>query len=134
MLKKCFKCGLVKPIEEFYKHKETADGHLNKCKMCTKSDVRKNRRDKKEYYKEYYDNKVINYEVRSAYTKQYRKINSAKYKAHTILNNSKRKGLIIVKPCEICGCIERVEAHHDDYSKPLDVIWLCALHHHWIHS
>jgi len=31
-------------------------------------------------------------------------------------------------PCEICGC-EKSEAHHDDYSRPLDVRWLCRVHH-----
>jgi len=30
--------------------------------------------------------------------------------------------------CEICGC-EKVEAHHEDYSKPLEINWLCKKHH-----
>ena len=34
--KKCFICGRVKPIDEFYKHKDMNDGHLNKCKECTR--------------------------------------------------------------------------------------------------
>lgn len=41
----CFKCNLSKPLNDFYKHPKTRDGHLNKCKSCNKLDS------KSDYYK-----------------------------------------------------------------------------------
>lgn len=51
--KDCFKCGLNKPLSEFYKHPEMLDGHVNKCKDCNKKDVRTNYAVKKDYYHVY---------------------------------------------------------------------------------
>jgi len=39
-MKKCFKCGLEKLLTEYYTHKQMKDGHLNKCKVCTKNDTK----------------------------------------------------------------------------------------------
>ncbi len=41
MEKQCFKCNQVKPLSEYYKHAQMGDGHLNKCKSCTRQDVKK---------------------------------------------------------------------------------------------
>jgi hypothetical protein len=41
-MKKCFKCGVEKPLSEYYQHRQMGDGHLNKCKSCTRADVANN--------------------------------------------------------------------------------------------
>lgn len=42
-------------------------------------------------------------------------------------------GRLTRSACEVCG-EARVHAHHDDYSKPLDVRWLCPTHHREHHA
>ena len=60
---------------------------------------------------------------------EYRK----KAKCRAIAGHATRDGRLKKGPCEKCGQAS-VEAHHDDYSKPLSVRWLCRLHHEEIHG
>ena len=134
--KKCFKCGETKPIEEFYKHPEMADGHLGKCKECTKKDVSENYRKNIDYYIEYYKNRNHTHKRKRQilfYQKKRRRINPQKEKAHRAVNNAVKSGRLIRQPCEVCGS-KNVQAHHDDYSKPLEVRWLCFKHHRELHG
>lgn len=44
------------------------------------------------------------------------------------------RGHLLPKPCELCNTPEGVEMHHTDYSKPLEVHWLCRACHGWLHG
>jgi hypothetical protein len=51
-----------------------------------------------------------------------------KEKARRALKRAIKYGILHKSPCNICGDIS-VEGHHEDYSKPLDITWLCRKHH-----
>lgn len=53
--------------------------------------------------------------------------------ARSIANMAVRRGHLVKKPCEKCGKAN-AEKHHDDYSKPLDVRWLCMRCHREEHA
>lgn len=54
--------------------------------------------------------------------------------ARSALYKALRVGTIVRQPCEVCGATHRIHAHHDDYSKPLAIRWLCSLHHRQHHA
>lgn len=58
----------------------------------------------------------------------YNEVRSASRKVHYAL----KTGELEWWPCEVCGSYD-VRAHHEDYSKPLEVRWLCPLHHKELH-
>ena len=65
--------------------------------------------------------------------RRYRDKNPNKHLAHLAMRNAIRKGLLLKGVCEVCGNTN-VEGHHDDYSKPLSVRWLCKKHHLEAHN
>ncbi len=148
-MKPCIKCGEVLSLSQFYRHPQMADGHLNKCKTCTKADVanyRKANLDKVRAYDRQRDSKPHRVAARKAYSlteagkaagskakRKYRERNPERYKANTAVNNALRDGRLTRQPCEVCGSA-KVHAHHDDYAQPLSVRWLCAIHHKQAHQ
>ncbi len=131
----CFKCGEKKPLSDFYKHPRMPDGHVNKCKTCNKKDNSKNYRENIDYYKQYdQDRNSLRTKELTVYQRSTREQNPEKYKARTALNNAVRDGKIKKKPCNKCGSEERIQGHHEDYSKPLEVIWLCFKCHRKDHG
>jgi ribosomal protein S27AE len=149
-MKKCFKCGVLKELNEFYKHPQMTDGHVNKCKECNKKDVIDNRNAKIDYYTEY-DRNRANLPHRIKARKDYSQTESGKLSGNNakkrwsannlikrsasyIVKNAVRdKRLIKSKTCESCGDEHyRIHGHHDDYNYPMIVRWLCPkCHNKW---
>lgn len=139
-------CGAIKQHDEFYVSQAL------KCKECVKESVRKNRADKAEYYRSYdkvrfkEDPRVLARHKRYQATpagkdaiKRAQEKSRAKYpekkKANIQVNNAVRDGRLY-KPdsCSMCGRAKcRIDGHHTDYTKPLDVVWLCRKCHYAEH-
>jgi hypothetical protein len=128
-VKTCFKCGAEKPFEDFYVHGEMADGHLGKCKDCTKMDMKVDRATKprvREYDRER-ANLPHRVALRARITKAWSEKNRARSKAQDTAQNAVRDGKLERQTiCDGCGLKPtRLEKHHPDYSKPLLVLWFC---------
>lgn len=130
-LKKCFKCGGIKKLDDFYRHSAMADGLLGKCKECTKSDVRKHRSKNIEKIREYDRQRAKLPKRKKAMAvigKRWRKQDKRRNKCHNAVSRAIKAGQMVVMNCERCGSTKAV-AHHDSYDRPLSVKWLCAVHH-----
>jgi hypothetical protein len=146
--KLCFKCGVEMPLTAFYKHAMMGDGHLNKCKECTKKDATAARLARIEYYRQYDRLRASQPHRRMANrergrTEHGRELSRASHKlsalrhpdrkrALTTLSNAVRDGRVQKEPCFVCG--GEAQAHHSAYSLPLHVTWLCRPHHEQLHK
>lgn len=148
----CRKCNNELPINEFYEHKQMADGHLNYCKNCVRERIKKYKENNIEIIREF-DRNRPNAKERAKKQREERKNNPISFKrymecqnkwnaknkykktAHSKLRSAILSGKVIKKNyCTICGKTEcSIEGHHYDYSKPLDVIWVCTECHGKLH-
>ena len=136
MKKVCFKCNQEKPIDEFYKHPAMGDGHLGKCKECAKKDAAENYTNNREHYSQYEKERNQRLDRKTKKHEYARKRNaeqSEKHAARKAVSNAVRDGRLKKQPCEVCQN-PKAQAHHEDYSKPLDVNWLCFRHHRERHG
>lgn len=134
--KACRKCGVTKSIDDFYVHKMMADGHLSFCKECVKARVAAHREANLEAIQAY-DRARYQEPGRHARSYQHAKSTRARHpekaRARTALRRAVKSGAVKREPCKVCGS-RRVQGHHEDYSKPLDVVWLCFKHHMEVHG
>lgn len=141
----CKWCNTDKVESDFYKSDIRQKGY-GKCKDCVCSAVQKNRKENRDFYVEYEKGRANlphRIKARKDYTKtdngknasfrstkKYRLKNPSIHKAHNLVNNGVRDG-VLVKPsnCQCCDRQESLHGHHCDYNKPLDVMWLCQTCH-----
>lgn len=143
-MKTCNGCGDAKPVDYFYVSAGSPDGHVSKCKECTKAGVRQNRLDNHDHYIEYDRNRNMlpqrvaarailqktpagKFQHKLALVKHQR-LHPDRYRARYAVTNAIRDGRLMRMPCEVCGNA-KTDGHHPDYSRPLDVKWLCRKHH-----
>ena len=158
-MKECFKCGKNKALSEYYKHSQMADGHLNKCKECSRKDVLKNRIKNVDYYREY-DKSRMNEPQRVAAREKWANSEEGREshmlaKVRWVAKNPEKKKEAnkkwalanqhkikahyqvakaikngsLIKAPCIVCSNKKSQAHHEDYEKPLDVRWMCATCH-----
>lgn len=143
---RCWACREDKPAPEFYQSRVKKDG-TGKCKACVCSDVSANRSANLDHYQSRDRARAFNPDrvalrdrVREARRvdpikkaaddqrkREWASANAEARAAHIIVGNAIRDGRL-TKPdrCERCGePEEKLEAHHEDYSQPLRVNWLC---------
>jgi hypothetical protein len=110
--------------ERYIKHvKKWRKKNVDKCREYVKKCARLRRRKPEIFLKE------------KAYLEQYRLNNPLKIKAGDRIRDMVRSGKI-KKPykCELCSKKGLVHGHHEDYNKPLEVIWLCPVCHASCHK
>jgi len=129
-MKYCNSCETDKKESKFHKRKASKDGLAANCKVCQKvyDKARANdphREEARKIYAQTEEGKLAGNKAKA----EYRKRNPAKAKAHAVISRLMRAGKLFREPCEECGSTDHIHAHHDDYSKPLNVRWLCAADH-----
>jgi hypothetical protein len=139
MNKQCSKCGEMKLLSEFYKHPNWKDGHFNECIPCHKRRVLDRiellKNDPHWVQKERARCRLKQKRYRggpqdSKAKEKWRLANKVKCQAQVQARKAVKAGKIPKKTnCEVCGFATKLHKHHHDYSKPLEVAWLCPACH-----
>lgn len=137
--KRCSLCGETKPLDGFHRCRREKDGRQRKCKSCKLAENKEWQRANPQRMKEAVRRwEAANPERVLEHARDYAKRHPGKAQARAAVKRAIDRGeLVRPSTCEDCGGPGReykdgragIHAHHPDYSKPLDVKWLCATCH-----
>lgn len=117
-------------------NKLSAGGRKRRCKACELR-IEKERRAKKIDEIRAYDVKRAKSKNRRQQAKknnlQWKANNPLKRKAQQMVSNAIRAKKLVRKNCLICDKA-KTHGHHDNYAKPLQIMWLCPVHHFYRHK
>jgi predicted RNA-binding Zn-ribbon protein involved in translation (DUF1610 family) len=135
LMKTCRKCGQEKPETDFHRSRTAADGRQGWCKVCRVASKRKQRAANPEHYRaRAREHRKTEAAMKRHY--EYKQRNREKVLAHKAVNRAIAAGRL-VRPlaCPSCGATDvQIHAHHEDYSRQLDVEWLCPRCHAVAHA
>lgn len=128
MLRRCCRCGIVKWLSEFRRHRANVGGHVPWCKGCTQPDKPLTARGQMQ--ERAYASLPQARQLHTAAAMRYQRAYPERTAANKALRYAVRTGRVN-KPdrCSECGLEGKTHGHHDDYRKPLEVVWLCARCH-----
>jgi len=130
--KVCSSCGLKKPLSEFNKNRNNKDGLQDKCRSCfSKYNKARYWANPERFKKDVCEYRETNLENIFATRMEMCEKNPTEKNAREAISLAVKLGHM-EKPdhCYGCGNTERrLTAHHADYSKPLEVVWVCGRCH-----
>lgn len=133
--KTCSRCKSILDISEFGKNRNRQDGIADRCLVCKRT-LSANHRLKYAHTQKYRDRMSAAYQRwrkrhpgrKLEHVQASQKKYPEHHKTRQAFTRAVFEGLIERKPCIVCASLN-ANGHHEDYSKPFDVIWLCTLHH-----
>lgn len=133
-MKACSVCGERKSSAAFQMRRASRDGLSAACRNCLSERDKRRYRESAER-REYCLSAAKRYPIAAREArKRYSERHPERRRAHIAVNNALRDGrLQRGSSCEVCGQ-PATEAHHHDYTRPLDVWWLCASCHSRLHQ
>lgn len=128
----CPACEQHFPADQFYKSRKNTNGLASECKRChvriniASRDPNRARDTCRAYMRRARASDPEKFRARERAAVAKRPVDHRTYARRAVQNAIKTGRLVRPAVCPQCGDASRVvHAHHEDYSKPLDVKWLC---------